>query len=103
MAGRGLDGEGIGYFRKGSKEDIFKEVAFQLNPERGGREPWEGLEEDGTSSTKRIWDKKELACSRKKKTLNSQAWNIFILKLESLCNNKEYKNLKDNHCYLLHE
>lgn len=39
MAGRGLDGEGIGYFRKGSKEDIFKEVAFQLNPERGGREP----------------------------------------------------------------
>lgn len=67
MAGRGLDGEGIVYFRKGSKEDILKEVAFQLNPERGGREPWEGLEEGGTSCKKRIWDKEELACSRKKK------------------------------------
>lgn len=39
MAGRGLDREGIGYLRKGSKEDISKEVAFQLNPERREREP----------------------------------------------------------------
>lgn len=79
MAGRGLDGEGIGYFRKGSKEDIFKEVAFQLNPERGGREPWEGLEEGGTSSTKRIWDKKELACSRKKKKPKFSSMKYFHL------------------------